>query len=362
MNDMFCSRTMWLGAVVLVSFAVCATFGGEPAPGVQITIPQVEAMPRLPVPYGWKDWKKTARDFDAAAFDFERKGENMPLPWWDKRRINFDRNTFAMPAYIGSFVQTPSSNAYDTITCLGGVLGGTLAGIDKRAGGNDWVLLCENYFGRANGENLYLNNVGGVTGFTFWYDILPSLLSYQILDHYPGTGEMNAQMRITADRWIEASRLMGGSINPWVVPDYDHTGFSFSKMKPQDNGLWKEPDVAAAIAWLEYLAYVKTGEKKYLDAAEWGFQFLDERKVNPYYENLLPYGVYAAARSNAERGTTHDLHKLINWIFTDDNPRGWGISIGRWGERDCAGMTGSMVPNEGYGFAMNTFQCCPTGA
>ncbi len=49
----------------------------------QTPIPAVEKMPNLPPGYVLRDWKKVARDFDAIAFDFNRTGQFLPLPWWD---------------------------------------------------------------------------------------------------------------------------------------------------------------------------------------------------------------------------------------------------------------------------------------
>ena len=34
-----------------------------------------------------------------------------------------------------------------------------------------------------------------------------------------------------------------------------------------------------------------------------------------FYELQLPYGVYIAARMNAELGTDYDIEKMLNWCF-----------------------------------------------
>ena len=94
------------------------------------------------------------------------------------------------------------------------------------------------------------------TGHSFWYEIWPHILFYALTDRYPGTGRMEAILRATADRWAEACRVMRGDGD---VPDLDHTAFDFQRMRPVDNGRWKEPDAAAGIAWLEYVAWTRTG-------------------------------------------------------------------------------------------------------
>ncbi|MBI3585515.1 MAG: T9SS type A sorting domain-containing protein, partial [Ignavibacteriales bacterium] len=78
--------------------------------------------------------------------------------------------------------------------------------------------------------------------------------------------------------------------------------------------------------------------------------------TNPAYELQLPYGVYTAARMNAELGTTYDIHKLVNWCFEVGPLRQWGAIVGKWGEYDCSGLIGEVNGSNDYAFAMNTFE------
>jgi hypothetical protein len=55
-------------------------------------------------------------------------------------------------------------------------------------------------------------------------------------------------------------------------------------MQPVDNGRWKEPDAAAGIGWLQYMAWVKHKDPRTLEAADWCMQFLQQREQNPYYD------------------------------------------------------------------------------
>ena len=103
-------------------------------------------------------------------------------------------------------------------------------------------------------------------------------------------------------------------------------------MKPF-TGNWREPDAAAAVAWLEYIAWLKWGDPKYLNAADWCLQYLDKITLNPYYEVLLPYGAYLAARMNAELNRNFDIDKIINWCFDPSDRRlGWGVIAENWGQ------------------------------
>lgn len=336
--------TVWMNRLLVFFFVGIVTSGVSGAG--QLQLPVIDQMPDCPSPLVLRDWKQVARDVDAYVYDFSKEGDFLPLPWWDRSRINYPIDVVALPAYIGSRHQTEDSNAYDTITCFGAVLGGTLVGLDKSREAE----MLNAYFQKANGIELYLNNVQTVTGHTFWYEMLPSLLFYQVYDHYRDTPEMKQNFVRTAERWYEAIVDMGGA-----HVDFDWTAYSFTTGKPVDNGTWKEPDAAAAVAWLEYMAYTQTGNTNFLNAAGWAMNWLDARQENPYYECLLPYGAYAAARMNAELGTTHEAEKIVRWILVGDNPRKWGVTPGGWGKQNCAGLTGSVYPNHEYVFAMNTY-------
>ena len=341
------------GFRIKVSFVVlaCLSTLTLAASCEQIRIPRVEQMPNFPQPYKMRDWKKVARDYDAFVFDFNKQGEHLPLIWWDTGFNDSNGTTFGLPSHVGK------ARRYETITCMGAINGATLAGIDKsNQNGRNWVLMAQNYFNNKNGLNLYLNSASDTTGKTFWYEIFPNILFYRILSYYPGTGDMEKQFYIVADRWYDACVGMGGKTSPPTVPNFDHTSFNFVTMTPVDNGVWKEADSAGAIAWIEYMAYTRSGNKKYLDAAKWGMEYLDRTTQNPFYEVLFPHGVYIAARMNAEQGTNYNVEKLVNWCFNGDNWRKWGIPAGKWGDMDCSGLVGS-VWKEGYiyTFSMNTF-------
>ncbi len=316
---------------------------------VQIDIERVQQMPNIPSPYIMRDWKQVAIDYDAFVFDFTKTGDYLPLIWWDTSQVNFHRDGFGMPSYVGRFDQT-GGTAHESINCMGAVLGATLVGIDKsNQNGYNWVLMEENYFSSVNGENLYLNNLWGDTGYTFWYETLPSILFYQLAYYYPGIGDMDSEFIITANRWYDACVAMGGNTNPWTVPNFNHTAFDFDTMTPYDNGVWLEPDAPAAIGWVEYMAYVKLGDQKYLDAADWSIQFIENQSQSPLYDVLLGFAPYIAARMNAEQGRNYDVDKILNFCFYG-NQYGWGIQAYNWGGYDVGGLAG----NDRYVFEMES--------
>ena len=133
-------------------------------------------------------------------------------------------------------------------------------------------------------------------------------------------------------------------------------------MKPVYNGKWKEPDAAAGIGWLQYMAWLKFKDPRHLRSADWCMRFLHERKGNPYYEVQLPFGAYTAARMNAELGREYDLGKIVNWCFDQSSVvrPDMGVISANWAGYDCHGLVGAInrPPRKaggGYAFAMNTF-------
>ncbi|WP_455463367.1 hypothetical protein [Candidatus Hodarchaeum mangrovi] len=315
-------------------------------------IKRVDWMPNFPSPYEMRDWNKVTKDYDSFIFDFDKIGDYLPFIHWSTEFQNFPRNTFNLPSYVGSVV------ADEAINCLAAVLGATLVGIDKsNQNGVDWVLMCENWYNIDTAQHLYLNNRRTMTGKTFWYELLPTVLFYQLAYYYPTTGDFQNETYQIAERWYEACVALGGSTNPWQNPNFNYTAFDFLRMSGVDNGQWREPDAAAAVGWLEYISWLKWGDERFLTAADWCISFLDQLTFNPLYEILLPYGAYTAARMNAELGRNYDVNKIINWCFDPSYVRpGWGVITGRWGQYDCNGLHGSMTDGGGYAFAMGTFQ------
>lgn len=302
----------------------------------------VAKMPDLPDNYQLRDWKQTALNFDQLVFDPDRKGDFLPLIWPDNtRRVN-DVEGFGMPSYVGDLRQHPESNEYEAITGIAAVLGGILAGVDKSA---DVPKIAVHYHAK-DGIGLYLNQAGTV-GDSFWYDLLPSLLFYQVYGHYPDTPGFRRQLVSTAEVWQDVARKLDG--------DFDHTGFNFPDKQPVNRG-WKEADAAAGIACIEYLAWTVTGREEFLEVAGDCLEWMDGREVNPFYECLVPYGAYASARSNAERGTSHKTAKFIEWVLAGDNPRKWGAILEDWNGTPLHGFVGSVYPNYEYAFSMNSFQ------
>ncbi|MGC9093828.1 MAG: LamG-like jellyroll fold domain-containing protein [Bacteroidota bacterium] len=179
---------------------------------------------------------------------------------------------------------------------------------------------------------------------------------YQLYWLCPSIPVFEEQFLSVADRWLEVVKILGGSTTPWKKPNFNHRGFDFSTMSPYDGKTPFEPEAAGAVACILYNAYIKTGMQKYRVGAEQAMEFLNNQTVNPAYELQLSYGVYAAARMNAELGTNYDVEKMINWCFDIGPLRNWGAIVGRWGLYDCSGLIGEVNGSNDYAFFMNTVE------
>ncbi len=312
----------------------------------QISLPTVDLMPNLPTPYKMLNWKAVTHNLDNLLFNTQAKGEYLPFVWIDKSHVNMPFDTFGVPSYVGDARE--KGGGQEGVTCIGAVLGPSLVGIDKRHQQFDWVRMCEGFWNTANGSNLVLNLQNQPAGGSFWYEIWPHIAFYGLVDRYPGVGRLDEIMRVTAGKWADAADTMNY--------DFNHTAYNFATRLPVNNGQWKEPDAAAGIAWMEMAAWEKFKDTRSLDCARKCLDALNAMPENPYYENLLPWGVLAAARMNAETGAQYNLNKLINWCFDISDTRGgWAVTVQNWGGYDCHGLLAGVDNRGGYAFAMNTY-------
>ena len=318
----------------------------------QISIPRIAGMPNLPSPYEMRNWKQVAMGYDSLVFDLNRSGQYLPLSWLNTHTVNYpEHDSFGLETVVG----TPRVNFSEAINVLPAVIGATLVGINKsNQNGKNWVLMCEEYFNRRPEENVYLNHPVAQSGNDWWYETMPNVFFYQLDYYYPNTGDFANQFTAVADRWLQAVTAMGGATSPWKIPHMDYRAWSLSTMTPLASGV-HEPEAAGAIAWILYNAYVKTKEEKYRIGAEWAMEFLNSRVANPSYELQLSYGVYAAARMNAELATNYNIEKMLNWCFDVGPLRSWGAITGTWGGYDVSGLIGEVSGND-YAFLMNGFE------
>jgi hypothetical protein len=348
--------------LLLSSLSACA-----PKPGFtptasfvsQNAIPRVDKMPNHPKPYVFKDWKKTAQDFDQYVFDFSQKGDFLPLIWWDKTGRNFPETTFGIYTALGDVRMGGATNNgenHEALGALGAVLGATLAGIDKsKQDGHDYVGMLRNYFNRDNGWNVIMNftnkgaHIGGGYGNDFWYEVHNNVLFYSVADLYPKEKGFEDIQRTIAEQFYRSDSIMGNN--------YSYSYFDFKAMKGCKSHIPTQEDVAGGYAFVLYSAWVKFGDAKYLRAAKNALNVLYNQKENRFYEAMMPIAAYVGARMNAEAGTNYNIERFLDWTFDGSavGREGWGVLADNWGGYDVSGLAGSTVHNGGYGFLMNTF-------
>jgi hypothetical protein len=323
----------------------------------QVDIDRVNQMPDLPAPYEMRDWKDVARKYDDFIYSLDKTGQYLPLVHLKAAPTNYSG---FQPILLQTYVGGPTTAA-EAINIIPSIVGATLVGKDKsNQDGTNWVLKTKDFFNKKNQENIYLNNYSGKSGNDWWYDVMPNVFFYQLYSQYPSDADFQTQFTTVADRWLDAVHHMGGNATPWTVPDMNYRGWRMLSMTGNTDSVL-EPESAGSIAWLLYHAYVKTGDKKYLDGAQMAMEFLSNLTSNPSYELQLPYGTLTAAKMNAERGTNYDIDKMLNWSFDRGELRGWGTIVGKWDGKDISGLIGEANDaGNDYAFIMNGFQQAAT--
>ncbi|HEY9165510.1 MAG TPA: LamG-like jellyroll fold domain-containing protein [Candidatus Kryptonia bacterium] len=325
----------------------------------QVTILTISQMPNLPAQYVMRNWKGVARGYDSLVFNPGASGRYLPLVMTGLGTENYPGQArFGLYTVVGP---TASTGTDEAINCIPAVIGASLAGADKSSQfGYDWSQMCEEWFNKSNGQNIYKNGYDDQTNDDFWYETMPNVFFYELNYLYPHLQNFDSQFVSVANQFTRAVAAMGGATTPWQQPNINHEGFDFLRMLPVDisgSGVsWREPESAGAIGWILYNAYVVTGNTRYRVGAELSMEALNQFPSNPAYELQLSYGAYTAARMNAEIGTGYDVEKIVNWLFTQSVERPWGTITGNWGGYPVDGLVGATDDPTGYAFAMNTFE------
>lgn len=320
----------------------------------QISISRIEQMPDIPSPYLMRNWKNVAINYDTFVFNTSNSGDYLPLMGINSNGINYTtQSTAAMVSYVGQTL----TNGAEAINYMPAIIGASLLGIDKsNQDSQNWVLIAQDFFNKANGENIYLNNYSGSSGNDWWYETMPNIFFYQLNNLYPNTGDFDLQFTTIANQWLQALHNMGAATTPWQIPNMNYRAWNMLTMQPLNSGVI-EPEAAGAIGWILYQAYCQTNNEKYRIGAEQAMEFLNSLTTNPSYELQLLYGTLNAAKMNAQLGTNYDINKLLNWCFNRGALRGWGCIVGKWGNYDCSGLIGEANDNgNDYAFIMNGFQ------
>ncbi len=329
-------------------------------PVAQKSIDRIDQMPTLPEPFKIMDFNQIAKDYDALVYDPNQEGEYWPLVWKDNSRKNFDQETFGIYTAMGDARQGTENYKgifHESLASIGSVLGASLVGIDKSdQQGINYVSMLKNYFNSETEWNIIMNNtcpevalLGGGYARDWWYDVYPNVLFYAVADFYQDEQDFDTILRSIADKFYQADSVLNGN--------YAYSFFDYSTLEPKNSWICTQQDAAAGHAFVLYSAYQKFNDPKYLEGAKSSLESLLNEKENYFYEILMPFGAYLAARMNAEQNTGYDYSELLNWTFdgTSVCRKGWGVMLDNWNGYDISGIVGSTTDFGGFGFLMNTF-------
>ena len=358
-------KKQWLfnaGCAALYLSLAAARAYAQPVP--QQYPGNLSQMPAIPQTYDMPNWSQTATGFYSLALNPAASGAFLPL----MQLVDGSGGQpveFGLPAYVQSS-GTYNLQSTQALTDMGMVLGATMNGLNMASysTGNastpiNYVSLLGEFFDSNLASGVFGNNIHSADPqLTAWYTLFPDILAQSISDRYPSEAGLATMANDTANSWSQAV----GSFATSSGYNFNYTGYNFSTMQPTYNGSWKEPDMASGIAWLEYSAYLRSGNPAYLQTAKDAMTYLVSLPAssNPSYEVLAPFGTLAAAEMNATAGTNYPVDKLLAWNFSnyDPNRPGWGVETANWGGQDVSGLVGQVTsPSStigGYAFYMET--------
>ena len=271
-------------------------------------------IPYLPVNYQYTDWRERATKFNEMLFNMK----DYNLMFLEKESKNTGRESIGIVSYTDEERKGEYTQA---LTLIGALL--SAEKLNKERIGeeqlNNLVQFVESYYNIENGEGTLLNyqNMDS-TELSFWQQIYPALAYFMLMDRYEATVDSDAMLRNIADTWYEVVMDLGGSDG---IVDFGYTGYDFKNKCPFDNGEWIEPDAAAGIALLQYYAFEKFNDRKYIKAATLCMNYMDEFQRNPGYELLYLYLPYLSARLNSVEEYHFNTAKYMEFFFTESDYR-----------------------------------------
>lgn len=319
----------------------------------------INMLSNSPSSYSLRDWKQVAQKYTVLASDFSATGKYLPVVSWDVTDPNFQIDT----PFIPSFVGIPQGG--DALNVFGTIIGASLVGIDmSQHGGHDWVRSMQQFQGTSVGRKVVGNNKTGQRSSGLWYDVVPGIYFSEAVELYPqaaqiqtpysfqsGSASMEQVMYETADKWYQVLGFLGGS-QTGIADFTGVVGFNTVTMEI-DGRDGTHPGVlecAAGLAWVEFMAYRKFGDPKFLTGTRWALNYLDAVDRNPMHNGVqIGYGALAAARMNAELGYSFDVDQIFRWTFGEDTAlrEGWGVLYGSWNGYEVSGLIGTEAARGG---------------
>ena len=214
----------YITALAAVSVAACLHAAEQTA---QSAIPRVARMPNLPQPFAMRDWSQVTRDYIDLVFDFEQRGDHLPLVRW----LDEGHTMVSFPSYVGG------PHDPEAINYLAAVVSGSLVGLDMRNHrGHDWVTMGTNFF-NADRRGLRESPARRARGTRFGTTFFPMFSSTNSTPCIREDPARDQQALTVAQKWHEACVALGGKTDPLALPNFDHTGLNLKTMQPVEKGL-----------------------------------------------------------------------------------------------------------------------------
>ena len=312
----------------------------------QLPIARVESMPRLPSPLAVRGWQRVAMAYYDRIFNPAAVGDSFPCV-----QVETGNNSFAMKSYLGA------DFANEAFTCLGGVLGARLAGLDPRSlHAIDWVERCKAWYD--SGIGMYRHHAGDRSTevhadiYGYWAAIQGTMLAAL----YPDDPDFPKQARTAATAFLRIAHGLGCPDHP----DYDVLGWDFAtNSKAGRNEPMNRLGHAPSVAWMLLVGAALTRDPEMLACAQATMRWYIEHSGRYEVSHLM--GPLAAARINVAVGDQFDLGKVLAaWFGDGDVTRHpWRITAGTHSDHGitCDGLNGASWGDDGfYAFSMGSLQ------
>ena len=300
-----------------------------------------QGLPWIPENYQIVDWKEVASNY------LERIFENRGQYFYEAPGLYHTEKTRL--GIISEVGEDPSVETVEAMTLITMLLSHTTLESEVMPK-SDFLELAEKvegYYSLDEGENVFLNYMDTKSrDLTFYEQIYPGLLYFMLMDKIEATENSEDILRQIADGWHEVIMKLGG--NDRLV-DFAYAGYDFTAKAPFHEDGHLEIDAAAGLALIQYYAFQKFQDRKYIRAAQYCMNYLDTYKGHYGHRLLYFYMPYLAARLNDQEGFKYDVARHMGLAF-EPTSENWG-----WLGPDqfAHGLVGSRTD---YGGTAYTFE------
>jgi len=290
--------------------------GSEPEKQVDVVYKYTAATADLPwIPEGYEtiDWAAYAEAY------YERIFSDPTFFYEDKGLYHTEKTRLGIVTHVGEEPTKDNVEAMTLITLL--LSNASLESSFPKSEMERLATKIEGYYSLDQGENVFLNYLDKYSrDMTFYEQVYPGLLYFMLMDRIDPTENSDRLLEQIATGWHDVVMDLGGGERH---VDFAYTGYDFAKREPYHDGTHLEPDAAAGVALLEYYAFQKFQDRKYMKAAQYCMDYLDHFESHYGTHLLYFYTPYLAARLNHEEGFKYDVawHMEVAYEPTADN---WG--------------------------------------